>query len=559
MSSKSRNPAWLTAMFRAALPALLLAPLLACAQPQGAPPNEPPDEPPARVGRLAEVQGSVWLYDTERDQWTAAERNSALTGGDRLSTDRDGRAELRIGSTVLRLDGGSELELRRLDDEAMHFRLSAGSLALRVQVRELAEQIEVATVDGRFLPRRAGHYRIDRERDSSVVSVWTGDLHFEGRENALPVGTGERIVVWASGARWERSSSTAWRDDAFAAWVLAADRRDQEWAAAPQVSPELTGAEELDRHGRWDRHPEFGLVWWPAAVPVGWAPYRHGRWMWRSAWGWTWIDAAPWGFATSHYGRWVLWGGRWVWWPGAHALRPVFAPALVVWAGSPQVGVSVVVGGPGVGWAPLPPRAVPVRPVYPRPRHDVRARPDPRHPPHHDARQDRRHDPRQDRRHDPRQDPRYGARQPPQVPTGPIMRGGGAVPRGPSVATPAPRELRAQRPEAPTAPAPAVTRALPPAMTPAMTPALTPAMTPARPPAAAVVPGGATSSPPESAADPRRRRVAPSPTVEGAEGREARGRAPATGSAEGNPRAGFDERRTTPEARQNRRMRDAVQ
>ena len=41
---------------------------------------------------------------------------------------------------------------------------------------------------------------------------------------------------------------------------------------------EMTGAEDLDRYGRWDRHPEYGAVWYPTVVVAGWAPYRYGQW-----------------------------------------------------------------------------------------------------------------------------------------------------------------------------------------------------------------------------------------------------------------------------------------
>ena len=72
------------------------------------------EDPPGRVGRLANVQGSVSMYDNEQGVWTEAERNRPLTSGDRLSTGPQGRAELRIGSTVLRLAGATELEVVRL-------------------------------------------------------------------------------------------------------------------------------------------------------------------------------------------------------------------------------------------------------------------------------------------------------------------------------------------------------------------------------------------------------------------------------------------------------------
>ena len=82
-------------------------------------------------------------------------------------------------------------------------------------------------------------------------------------------------------------------------------------------------------------------------VAPQWAPYRFGQWVWVQPWGWTWVDAAPWGFAPFRYGRWFWWGNRWSWAPGPGRPRPVVVP----------VAPGVIVGGrpppPPLGWMPL--------------------------------------------------------------------------------------------------------------------------------------------------------------------------------------------------------------
>jgi hypothetical protein len=101
-------------------------------------------------------------------------------------------------------------------------------------------------------------------------------------------------------------------------------------------------------------------VWIPEGVAVGWAPYQVGHWVYVAPWGWTWVDAEPWGFAPFHYGRWALVGGYWGWVPGPIVVRPVYAPALVGFVGGGGFGVSFAVGGgfAGVAWFPLGPRDV---------------------------------------------------------------------------------------------------------------------------------------------------------------------------------------------------------
>ena len=64
-------------------------------------------------------------------------------------------------------------------------------------------------------------------------------------------------------------------------------------------------------------------------------PYSNGRWVYTD-YGYTWVSADPFGWATDHYGRWV-WANRWVWRPDT-----TWGPAWVQWRQ----------GDGYVGWAP---------------------------------------------------------------------------------------------------------------------------------------------------------------------------------------------------------------
>lgn len=320
-------------------------------------------DPPGRVGRIADVQGNVWFRDLEQGEWTQAMRNRPVTTGDRLSTDDGARAELQVGSTLLRLDGSTEVEMLQVDDARVRVQLHHGSAALRVRSPEVASEVEVVTEEGRFMPLGPGHFRLDRQGSSSFAGAWSGEIRFEGSDSALTVGPGRRAEFWPEGGRTHYAWA-ALEGDAFARWAADEDRRDER-AASRYVSPEMTGAEDLDRYGRWESHPEYGALWVPTTVIAGWAPYRMGHWAWVRPWGWTWVDDAPWGFAPFHYGRWVSWRDRWCWVPGRYVARPVYAPALVGWIGGGSVSVGISVGsrGPRVGWVPLGPRE-PWRPHY---------------------------------------------------------------------------------------------------------------------------------------------------------------------------------------------------
>ncbi|TXH48849.1 MAG: hypothetical protein E6Q93_25980 [Burkholderiaceae bacterium] len=364
MQSPRRHPplAAIILAIAAALPGLQACTAVAAPVPSQR--GEEAIDPPGRVGRLSEVHGSVWLYHPEEGEWVAAERNRPLTSGDRLATDGGARTEVRIGSSVLRLDGASEIEVLNLDDDRMVLRLHSGSLAVRIRSADQVRGFELLTEEGRFTVQRPGRYRFDRADDASFATVLAGQAYYDTQNNALSINAGQRAEFWMDRAGAPQYSIVEPERDAFAGWVAERDRADERSAASRYVSPEMTGVEDLDRYGYWQDNPEYGALWVPRGVASGWAPYTTGRWVWVAPWGWTWVDEAPWGFAPFHYGRWVYVGSSWCWVPGTYVRRPVYAPALVAWIGGPHLSVGLTLGGgPAVGWVPLAPREVYV-PTY---------------------------------------------------------------------------------------------------------------------------------------------------------------------------------------------------
>ena len=105
--------------------------------------------------------------------------------------------------------------------------------------------------------------------------------------------------------------------DGFDAWSATRDRRYDTSRSAAYVSREMVGSSDLDGYGSWESYPEYGAVWFPTTVAVGWAPYRFGHC------------------------------------PGALVRRPVWAPALVGWFRGPGWGFSRTLGTPVFGWVPL--------------------------------------------------------------------------------------------------------------------------------------------------------------------------------------------------------------
>ncbi|MFS2136714.1 DUF6600 domain-containing protein [Duganella sp. Dugasp56] len=305
-------------------------------------------DPPAMVGRISSVQGQVTLVGD--DEPAAVGLNWPVTGASHINTATGARTEFRVGSTAVRIDGDSDLEIIDLDDDLLRLRLNYGSVNIRIRSPELLRDFELSTPQARITMLEPGLLRVDVERiaDTSQISVLGGSARVDGAGSSVTVNNGRQVEVTGEDVR----TSVA-RRDGFDVWSDERDRASEAVVSSRFVSSGMTGYEELDRNGSWTETVEYGALWTPRNVAVDWAPYRDGSWVWLAPWGWTWVDNAPWGYAPSHYGRWVMVNRRWCWAPGRPAGRPVWAPALVGWVGGDGFSRD---RRPGLGWFPLSPR-----------------------------------------------------------------------------------------------------------------------------------------------------------------------------------------------------------
>ena len=277
------------------------------------PPTEPAtaapaaQAPPGRVGRLSLVAGNIDVRSS--GAWGDGLLNFPLATGTAVRAGAHSHAGIEIGGATIDLAPESEIEIVRLDDRAIRIAVVRGRVDIAVR-RLGGDSVEVAVSGQSPQKLRTGRYDID-------------------------AGAG-KIALSTEGAPAE--------DD------------ETRLAAPYHVSPYMTGLAELDRAGNWQSTGEFGAVWVPSGLPADWGPYRDGQWRWIKPWGWTWIDSQPWGFATSHYGRWAFIGERWAWVPGTFVEHPEYIPAVVAFLGTAAVGLSVAdITGPGIAWFPLAP------------------------------------------------------------------------------------------------------------------------------------------------------------------------------------------------------------
>src|SRR5882672_3990605 len=335
------------------LGAVLLFILATLALSQAAAAQDQQDDPPDRVARLGYLQGSVSMQPAGESEWVEAVSNRPMTTGDKLWADQNSRAEVQLGSAVIRLSANTGFSFLNLDDRTVQIQLTSGTLNIRVRRLNQDDLFEIDTPNQAFSVFLPGNYRVEASEDGNytVVSVRDGEGESTGNGQTYTLHAGQR-GTFSGNDSLNAEVVDIGGPDQFDNWCYGRDHRYDDSRSARYVSQDVVGYEDLDDNGDWRDDSNYGHVWYPTRVAVDWAPYRDGHWAWIPPWGWTWVDDAPWGYAPFHYGRWVVIGGRWGWIAGPVAVRPVYAPALVVFIG----------GGGGfggnVGWFPLGPREV---------------------------------------------------------------------------------------------------------------------------------------------------------------------------------------------------------
>jgi hypothetical protein len=301
------------------------------------------------------MEGSVSFQPAGEPDWVQAVANRPMTTGDKLWADKDSRAELQLGSAVIRLNANTGFSFLNLDDHTVQIQLTSGSANVRVRRLDRDDVYEIDTPNLAFSISQPGSYRVEASEDGtySVVSIREGGGESTGNGQTYTLHAGQRGTFSGTDSLNAEVIDIGGPDQ-FDNWAYNRDHRYDESRSAQYLSHDVVGYEDLDDNGDWRNDSNYGHVWFPNRVAVGWAPYHEGHWDWISPWGYTWVDDSAWGYAPFHYGRWVTVGGRWGWVAGPVAERAVYAPALVVFIGG---GVGVGFGG-NVGWFPLGPREV---------------------------------------------------------------------------------------------------------------------------------------------------------------------------------------------------------
>ena len=322
--------------------------------------------PPSQAGRLAFTEGTVSFHDDEQVGWSPAVINTPLTSGDSLWTEPNARSELSIAGTRVRMEGGTQLNMLSVDDSQTRLQVGQGRIDIKTYSLNPNTPYQVVTPRGTISLRQQGDYYVEAgsTQDATRLGVRSGAAQIQGLNGqTLTVNPGQVGEIYGdTGALGLRTINGA--PPAQPAYWSARDRQINYDLPTQYLSAGITGYEDLNSYGSWSNDSQYGNVWTPRSVPSGWQPYKNGHWSYVKPWGWTWIDDQPWGYASSHYGRWANRTNQWVWVPPQREAQQVYAPALVAFIGGLEL-VQALLGGnasPGyqdsapVGWFPLGPR-----------------------------------------------------------------------------------------------------------------------------------------------------------------------------------------------------------
>jgi hypothetical protein len=339
-------PDWKTAL---AAVAIAVSAVAASAQPQ--------DDPTAQAARISLLSGGVSVQPAGFDQWGEAAPNLTLGPGDRVYTDASGRAEIQVGQSFVRIGPNTDLTFVNATEQEIVFALGQGQAHLRTFALWPSQTITLETPNAAIAADRPGDLRADvfADRQNTIFTAFSDHLVVSGAGGFYqPLERTQSLELFGVNPLYPRWLQPAY-PDALDQWSRQRDRQIDDARSYLYVSRDIPGAADLDAYGDWMPASEYGPVWFPRNLPPDWAPYHYGHWINREPWGWVWVGDEPWGYAPYHYGRWVNYRGRWGWIPGPREVRPVWSPALVVFAGGDHLGLSI--------WIPLGP-GEPYRPWY---------------------------------------------------------------------------------------------------------------------------------------------------------------------------------------------------
>ncbi len=297
--------------------------------------------------RVRLAVGDVQVKIAETGEWAPVSVNMPLVVGDELWVPEGSLSAIQTNNgAYVRLDGNTALQVLRVSRSSFQFYLPQGRAYVLNNARTRSV-LQFDTPDASIRTFGKSIFRVDIPNGETDVLVFRGSVTAENAGGTTRVRARSMLILGWDGYA---ELSPLPPPDRWQEWNEGQDRiallRGEGYRRLPE---ELrVYASDFDENGRWVHVPEYGYVWAPTVVVTGdWAPYRHGRWVWRGG-DYVWVGYEPWGWAPYHYGRWVFAAHiGWLWVPPARG-DIFWAPGYVGWVRT----------GNHVAWVPLAPREV---------------------------------------------------------------------------------------------------------------------------------------------------------------------------------------------------------
>src|SRR5262249_45992343 len=154
------------------------------------------------------------------EDWADATLNRPLTTGDKLWTDQSSRAEVDIGSAVIRLGSTTGFSFLNLDDRTAQMNITAGTAI--VHVRDLADQmLEVDTPNVAIALQSPGDYRVEVNEagDATVVKVSNGDAEVSAAGQTMQLHT-QQASSFTGTDQVDAQAASVGAPDALDSWSL---------------------------------------------------------------------------------------------------------------------------------------------------------------------------------------------------------------------------------------------------------------------------------------------------------------------------------------------------
>src|SRR5437667_9352065 len=96
--------------------------------------QQPTQDPPSRAARLQYTSGSVSVQPHGTDDWVSGTLNRPLTNADNVWADKNSRAEISVGTGLIRIDSDSSLTFTNIAEYIWQFQFHYGAIHVHVRL-----------------------------------------------------------------------------------------------------------------------------------------------------------------------------------------------------------------------------------------------------------------------------------------------------------------------------------------------------------------------------------------------------------------------------------------